>query len=89
MVKIKGDSPIVDTPTKGKISRYFQSLGGANTRGAATETAKKFKLRGSGAASAVKKYDAQVASDKARRKSKGNCVQHPRLEDVAMHPGRG
>lgn len=75
MVKRKG-SPDVDTLQKGQISRDYQARGGGEVRGAASETAKKFKLKGSGAASRVKKYDDEIrlgiASRKQRRNSKEN-----------------
>ena len=73
MVKRKGDSNI-DTPLKGKISRYYQQLGGESARGAASATARKFELGGSGGASRVKKYDAQIRdgiASRTRRLSSG------------------
>ena len=66
MGKPKGGSSI-NTPLKGQISRYYQRLGGDSVRGSATATAKKFNLKGSGAAALVKKIDEQVASGKASR----------------------
>ena len=66
MGKPKGGSNI-NTPLKGQISRYYQRLGGDSVRGSATATAKKFNLKGSGAAALVKKIDEQVASGKASR----------------------
>ena len=61
----------VDTPTKAQISRRFQELGGVKTPGAATATANEFKLRGSGAASKVLKYDKEIVAGSASRKFKG------------------
>ena len=57
----------IDTPTKAAIVRDFNLRGGANVRGAATATAKKFKLSRT---SLVKKYDQEIRDNDARRK---NC----------------
>jgi hypothetical protein len=69
MVKRKG-SPDIDTPLKGKISRYYQSLGGDSVRGAAAQTARAFKLKGNSGASKVKNFDAQVREGTASRKGR-------------------
>ena len=66
-------SPAVDTPTKSKISRYYQECGGDKTRGAASQTARKFGLPASSGAARVKAYDKQVRDGTARRYFKGNC----------------
>lgn len=66
MGKTKG-SPDVDTPLKGQISRHYQSLGGASVRGAASATARTFKLKGSAGASKVKTYDQEVKAGTASR----------------------
>ena len=58
----------IDTPTKAKISRRFQQLGG--DPGAATSTAREFGL-GSNGCTRVKKYDQQIAAGTASRKFKG------------------
>jgi len=57
----------IDSPTKAKMSRRFQQLGGEKTPGAATQTAREFELRGSGAALRVKKYDKQIAASTFKR----------------------
>ncbi len=64
----------VDTPMKAKISRYYQSLGGEKTRGAASATARKFGLNPSSGPNLVKKYDKEVADGEARRKYKGKAT---------------
>ena len=69
MPKGKG-SQVVDTPLKAQISRHYQKLGGEEARGAASATAKEFKLGGSGAAAAVKKYDKQIEAGTASRKNR-------------------
>ena len=61
----------IDTPTKAKISRRFQQLGGEKTPGAATSTAREFGLLGSDGCTRVKKYDKQIAEGTASRKFKG------------------
>ena len=66
MTKTKGTKGI-DTPLKAQISRHYQKLGGDGVRGAASATAREFKLGGSGAAARVKKYDAEVAAGIASR----------------------
>ena len=55
----------IDTPTKAAIVRDFNLRGGAKVRGAATATAKKFKLC---RPSMVTKFDRQVRDADARRK---------------------
>lgn len=70
--KRQGDTS-VDTPTKAKISRYFQSLGGSKCRGAASATARKFGLNKSSGPNLVKKYDAEIEAGKAKRKYKGGA----------------
>jgi hypothetical protein len=60
----------INTPHKGKISRYYQRLGGDSVRGSATATARKFNFKGTGAAELVKLIDEQVASGKASRVSR-------------------
>jgi len=67
--KKKGRGKTVTTPEKAKISRYYQKLGGEETRGAAVRTARKFGLTGSNGPARVKKYDEEVARNQARRKS--------------------
>jgi len=67
--KKKGRGKTVTTPEKAKISRYYQKLGGEDTRGAAVRTARKFGLTGSNGPARVKKYDEEVARNEARRKS--------------------
>ena len=62
----KGSS-CVTTPEKGQISRHFQSLGGESIRGAATATARKFKLDKKTGACMVKKYDRQIRDGVASR----------------------
>ena len=57
--RAKGASCIT-TPEKAKISRHFQSLGGESVRGAAAETARKFKLNKSKGMTLVKKYDREI-----------------------------
>ena len=63
----------VDAPTKAKISRRFQQLGGEKTPGSATTTAREFGLLGSGGATRVLKYDKEIASGSASRKFKGGA----------------
>ena len=58
----------IDTPTKAAIVRDFNLRGGVKVRGAATATAKKFKLSTSSGASMVKTFDRQVRDNDARRK---------------------
>ena len=67
--KTKGRGKSVTTPEKANISRYYQKLGGDDTRGAAARTARKFGLTGSDGPARVKKYDEEVAKSEARRKS--------------------
>jgi len=62
----KGSS-CVTTPEKGRISRHFQSLGGESVRGAATATARRFKLDKKTGACMVKKYDRQIRDGVASR----------------------
>jgi hypothetical protein len=69
MVKRKGVQN-VDTPTKCKISRYYQQQGGQKVRGAASATARNFKLGGSNGATRVKKYDAEIRDGVASRKNR-------------------
>jgi hypothetical protein len=72
MPKREGDTSI-DTPTKAKISRYYQSLGGDKTRGAASATARKFDLNPSSGPNLVKKYDKEIADGEAKRKYRGKA----------------
>ena len=66
--KRKGRGKSITTPEKAKIARYYQKLGGEDTRGAAAKTARKFGLKGRNGPARVKKYDEEVEKDKARRK---------------------
>ena len=75
MTKKKGDINH-DNPLKAQISRDFQSLGGSSVRGAASATARKFNLKGSGAASKVKQIDSEVAGGIASRKDRPNSILH-------------
>ena len=67
--KRKGSSD-VDTPTKGKISRRYQALGGSAVKGAATQDGRESGLKGTSVGTAVKKYDKQVSSGTASRKDR-------------------
>ena len=60
-------SQVVDTPLKAQISRHYQKLGGDEARGAASATAREFKLGGRGAAARVKRYDKQIEAGNASR----------------------
>jgi hypothetical protein len=71
-------SVCVTTPEKGKISRHFQSLGGDSVRGAASATARKFKLPKTSGAHLVKKYDHEISvgcASRANRKPTGRPKQ--------------
>ena len=57
-----------DTPFKAAVSRHYQKLGGAETKGAATKTARAFGIKGTRAANVVKVYDEQIRDLDARRK---------------------
>jgi len=57
----------ISTPEKGQISRHYQSLGGDNVRGAASATARKFKLCKSRGMSLVKLYDREIRDGVASR----------------------
>jgi hypothetical protein len=57
----------IDTPLKGQISRFYQSLGGCKTRGAAAATARKFHLPSSHGPARVKLFDAQIRDGTASR----------------------
>ena len=70
MPKRKGASSI-DTPTKSKISRHFQSLRGENSRGAASATAREFGLNLSSGPNLVKRYDKEIRDGEAKRRNKG------------------
>jgi hypothetical protein len=72
MPKRKGASSI-DTPTKSKISRHFQSLGGENSRGAASATAREFGLNLSSGPNLVKRYDKEIRDGEAKRRYKGRA----------------
>jgi len=78
----KGSSCIT-TPEKGKISRHYQSLGGDKVRGAASATARAFKLNLSKGHTLVKKYDSEIRegiASRANRRSKGR----PKLFNAEM-----
>ena len=77
----------VDTPTKGKILRRYQALGGNAVKGAATQAGREFGLKGTSVGTTVKKYNKQVStgvachndctrskSDSGRRSSFGTAV---------------
>ena len=70
MGRLSGSSD-VNTPFKARVSREFQRRGGADTRGAAAQTARAFDMRDSGAASRVKRYDEEIRTNDARRKTGG------------------
>ncbi len=70
MPKRKGSFSI-DTPTKSKISRHFQSLGGENARGAASATARELGLNLSSGPNLVKRYDKEIRDGEAKRRYKG------------------
>jgi len=67
--KRKGDGDN-NTPNKAQVSRYFQSLGGERTRGAASATARHFKRQGSGACTRVKAYDKEIREGLASRSNR-------------------
>ena len=58
-------SPDISALRKAQISRRYQELGGPNKRGAASQTAREFNIKGSGASSKVKAIDSQVRDGKA------------------------
>jgi len=60
----------VSTPLKSQISRYFNKLGGSETRGAAAKTARKFGLSASNGPKQVLLYDTQVLEGTASRSNR-------------------
>ena len=79
-------SQVVDTPLKAQISRHYQKLGGDEARGAASATAREFKLGGRGAAARVKRYDKQIEAGNA---SRANRRSSGRPSDFNEGKGRG
>ena len=79
MPKRKRDSD-VDTPFKARVSRHFQSLGGAATWGAAAATAREFGIDGTDGSARVVRYDTQIRDGTARRK-RSNCGREPEFDE--------
>ena len=73
MAKTRGSSPSVSTPEKAAISRHYQQGLFINKRGAATRTAAKFGIGGSGGASRAKAYDTEIIKMDANRTYRGKA----------------